>query len=116
MSSAPHVVQNKFYVVFAYPIVTAFFRLEYWLAGPDNTTPFHIMNMFLYGVCAVLFQITCDIRSRFGLLFSEVLLLLGLTKYLRLVASKNKRPLQSQKRRSGCAVLVLLPLAWISKC
>ena len=42
------------------PIVTALFRLEYFLAGPSNTAPFHIMNMFLYGICAVLFQITCE--------------------------------------------------------
>lgn len=41
------------------PIVTALFRIEYWLVGP-NTTLFHIMNMILYGLCAVLFQITCE--------------------------------------------------------
>ena len=42
------------------PIVTAVFRLEYWFAGPDNTTPFHIVNMLLYGLCSVLFQIACE--------------------------------------------------------
>ena len=41
------------------PVVTATYRLN-WALSPASTTPFHVVNMLLYGVCAVLFQITCE--------------------------------------------------------